>query len=147
MSRIPLPERGQPLDLTYVYQMAEAINDLSVQVNPSQNRYITIDTPTDGKQSVLTSGAKINAAYIEVSNSRTVIAGTEQDFTYQFPSEYKYAPVATASPVNAGGTPAGREISVIIKNVTTSRVDGVIKYNASGTVTVGVNLIVVGIPN
>lgn len=147
MSRIPLPERGQPLDLAYIYQLAEAINDMSVQLNPSQNRYVTIDTPTDGKQSVLTSGAKINAAYVEVSSSRTVIAGTEQDFSYQFPSEYKYAPVATATPVNAGGTSAGREVSLIIKNVTTSRVDGVIRFNASGTLTVGVNLVVVGIPN
>lgn len=148
MSRIPLPERGQPLDLSYIYQLAEAINDISLQLSPSNNRYVTIDTPADGKQSTLSSGLKMNAAYIDVSSgSATVLAGGEQPFSYNFPAEYKYAPVATATPVNTGNTPAGREISVILRSVTTSRVDGVIKYNASGELTVGVNLIIVGIPN
>jgi hypothetical protein len=147
MSRVPVPERGQPLDLSYISLLAEAINDMSAQLSPSNNRYVTIDTPADGKQSTLSSGVKINAAYVQVANSSTVLAGSEQTFQYIFPAEYKYAPVATATPVNAGGTPAGREISVILKNVTTSRVDGVIKYNASGDVTIGVNIIIVGIPN
>jgi hypothetical protein len=55
--------------------------------------------------------------------------------------------VATATPINIGGTEAGREVSVILKSVTTTRVSGVVKYNFSGELTIGVNLIVVGIPN
>ena len=147
MSQIPLPERGQPLDLTYVYQIADAINTLSSQVAPSTNKYVTVETPQDGKQSVLSSGVKINAAYVEVYNNATVLAGQEQPFSYAYPAEYKYAPVATATPVNVGGTTAGKDISVILKNVTTSRVDGIVKFNANGDLTVGVNLIVIGIPN
>lgn len=147
MSQIPLPERGQPLDLTYVYQIADAINTLSSQVAPSTNKYVTVETPQDGKQSVLSSGVKVNAAYVEVYNNATVLAGSEQPFSYAYPAEYKYAPVATATPVNVGGTTAGKDISVILKNVTTSRVDGIVKFNANGDLTVGVNLIVIGIPN
>jgi hypothetical protein len=147
MSQIPLPERGQPIDLAYIYQIAEAINTLSAQITPSTNRYVTIETPLDGKQSVLSSGVKMNAAYVEVYNNATVLAGQEQPFSYSYPAEYKFAPVATATPVNIGGTTAGKDISIILKNVTTSRVDGVVKFNASGDLTVGVNLIVIGIPN
>lgn len=147
MSQIPLPERGQPIDLAYIYQIAEAINTLSAQITPSTNRYVTIETPLDGKQSVLSSGVKMNAAYVEVYNNATVLAGQEQPFSYSYPAEYKFAPVATATPVNVGGTTAGKDISIILKNVTTSRVDGIVKFNASGDLTIGVNLIVIGIPN
>lgn len=147
MSRVPVPERGQPLDLTYINQLAEAINELSTQLSPSNNRYITVQTPKDGKQSTLSSGLKMNAAYVEVVSNSSVLSGTEQTFSYEYPAEYKYDPVATATPVNRGGTPAGREISVIIREVTTSRVDGIIKFASSGNVTVGVNIIIVGIPN
>lgn len=147
MAQIPLPERGQPIDLTYVYQIADAVNTLSNQVAPSTNKYVTVDTPSGGKQSVLSSGVKMNAAYVEVYNNSTVLAGSEQPFSYAYPAEYKYSPVATATPVNVGGTTAGKDITVILKSVTTSRVDGIVKFNASGDVTVGVNLIVIGIPN
>lgn len=147
MSQIPLPERGQPIDVTYIYQMADAINTISSQIAPSTNKYVTIDTPLDGKQSVLSSGVKINAAYVEVYANATVLAGQEQNFSYTYPAEYKFSPIATATPVNVGGTTAGKDISVILKNVTTSRVDGILKFNSSGDLTVGVNLIIIGIPN
>jgi hypothetical protein len=147
MARVPVPERGQPLDLSYVYLLAEAINDLSAQLSPSNNRYVTVETPADGKQSTLSSGVKINAATVQVATSSSVLSGTEQEWSYSFPAEYKFAPVATATAINTGGTPAGREVSVILKSVTTTRVSGVVKYNASGDLTIGVNLIVVGIPN
>lgn len=147
MSQIPLPERGQPIDLTYIYQIADAVNTLSSQVAPSTNKYVTVETPLDGKQSVLSSGVKINAAYVEVYDNATVLAGSEQPFSYTYPAEYKFAPVATATPVNIGGTSAGKNVSVILKNVTTSRVDGIVKFNANGDLAVGVNLIIVGIPN
>jgi hypothetical protein len=148
MSQIPLPERGQPIDLAYIYQIAEAINTLSAQITPSTNRYVTIETPLDGKQSVLSSGVKMNAAYINVtSTSASVLAGQEEDFSYSFPAEYKFAPVATATLVNIGGTASGKDASVFIKNVTTSRIDGTVRFNSGGELTVGVNLIVIGIPN
>ena len=147
MSQIPLPERGQPIDVTYIYQLADAINNLSAQITPSTNKYVTIDTPLDGKQSVLSSGVKMNAAYVQVYNNATVLAGQEQEFTYFYPSEYKFAPVATATPVNVDGTSAGKDVSVILKSVSTASVNGIVKFNTNGDLTIGVNLIIVGIPN
>ena len=29
MAKVPLPERGQPLDVTYLYQLIEAVNSVS----------------------------------------------------------------------------------------------------------------------
>ena len=44
MAKIPLPERGQPLDVTYIYQLAETINDLSTQLSSATYKTTSIDT-------------------------------------------------------------------------------------------------------
>lgn len=147
MARIPLPERGQPIDVTYIYQLANAINELSTQVSPASYKYVTVDTQEAGKQSVKSSEARIVGGYIEVANNSSVNAGNEKSFFYDFPADYKYAPIATATPVNIGDTPAGKNVSVILKSVTTSRVEGIVRFNTSGDVSVAVNLLIVGIPN
>lgn len=145
MAKVPLPERGQPLDVAYLYTLANALNDLSSQVSPSTYKYVTVDTP-GGKQSVKTSESRIIGGYIEVASGSTVTAGNEKSFSYEFPAEFKFAPIATATPVNFGNTSAGRNVSVILKTVTTSKVEGTVRFNASGDVSVAINLIVVGIP-
>jgi hypothetical protein len=147
MAKLPLPERGQPLDVSYVYQMANAINDLSNQVSPATYKYVTVDTVGVGKQSVKASEARIIGGYIDVVSSSTKSAGTEMPFTYDFPTDFKYAPIATATPINVGGTDAGKNVSVILKTVTTSKVEGIVRFNSTGDLSVAVNLIVIGIPN
>jgi hypothetical protein len=147
MARIPLPERGQPLDVSYIYQLANALNELATQISPATNKYVTVDTPNVGRQSVKASESRIIGGYIEVANNSTKTAGDEVAFSYDFPSDFKYAPIATATPLNVGNTDAGKNVSVILKTVSTSKVEGVVKFNASGDLTVAVNLIVIGIPN
>lgn len=147
MARIPLPERGQPLDVSYIYQLANALNELATQISPATNKYVTVDTPNVGRQSVKASESRIIGGYIEVANNSTKTAGDEVTFSYDFPSDFKYAPIATATPLNIGNTPAGKDVSVILKTVSTSKVEGVVKFNSSGDLSVAVNLIVIGIPN
>jgi hypothetical protein len=147
MAKVPLPERGQPLDVTYIYQLADTINDLSTQVSSATYNYTTVDTVSAGKQSVKTSEARMIGGYVEVANNSTVSAGNEKTFSYDFPSDFKYQPIATATPVNIGNTPAGQNVSVILKTVTTSRVEGIVRFGASGDLSLAVNLIILGIPN
>ena len=147
MAKVPLPERGQPLDVTYIYQLAETINDLATQVSSATYNYTTIDTVSAGKQNVKTSEARVIGGYVEVANNSTVSAGNEKTFSYDFPSDFKYAPIATATAVNIGNTPAGQNVTVILKSVTTSRVEGVVRFGASGDLSLNVNLIIIGIPN
>lgn len=148
MSRIPEPQRGQPLDLGYIAQIVRAVNDLSVQTSASINKYVTVETPTAGKQSAKTSETRMIGGYKEVVNASTITAGNETAFYYDFPSaDFKYPPIVTVSPINISGTAAGNAATVTLKTVTTSRVEGVVKFNSSGTVSVGVNIIAIGIPN
>jgi hypothetical protein len=146
MAKVPLPERGQPLDVTYIYQLAEAINDMSTKVSSATYKSTTVDAGTSGPQSVKTSEAKFIGGYQEVANNKTVTASSEVPFSYSY-SDFKYAPIVTASPINIGGTPAGQNVTVTLTSVTTTKVDGIVRFNAAGDLTVGVNLVIIGIPN
>lgn len=147
MAKIPLPERGQPLDVTYVYQMANAVNDLASAISPSTYKYVTVDAGSAGKQSVRTSEARIIGGYVSINNNTSVTASEEKDFSYDFSTDFKYAPIVVATVVNAGGTDAGRDMSVIIKPPSTNKVEGSVRFNKGGIVTAGVNIIIIGIPN
>lgn len=146
MATIPLPERGQPIDVSYIYQIANALNQLSDQVSVATANYTTIDTLSAGKQSVKTSEAKVVAGFVTVASNKTVTASQTQTFTYNF-SRFKYTPVVTATPVNSGKTTAGENVSVVITDVTTESVSGIVRFNTAGEVSAIVNLIIVGIPN
>ena len=147
MAILPVPERGQPLDVTYIYQIVKAINDLSSQVSTSTNKYVTVDTPVSGKQSVKISEARIIGGYKQVTTSVTKTAGSTEPFFYDFGTDFKFAPVVTATPINVGNTDAGKDVSVTINNISTSRLEGTVKFNTGGDTTIGINIIIVGIPN
>ena len=147
MAKVPLPERGQPLDVTYIYQLADAVNDLSTQVSSATYNYTTIDTVSAGKQNIKTSEARVVGGYVEVANNSTVTAASEKTFSYDFPSDFKYSPIVSATLVNVGNTPAGQNVSVILKTITTSRIEGVVRFGASGDLSLAVHLIIIGIPN
>jgi hypothetical protein len=146
MSKVPVPSRGQPLDISYISQLATAINQISGQISPSVSKYVTVDTPNSGKQSVRTAEAKILGGFVEVASTSNVNAGNEKTFSYDFSADFKFPPIVVASPINVGNTEAGRNVVVILNSPTTSKVDGVVRFNVSGDLTVGVSLIALGIP-
>lgn len=147
MAILPVPERGQPLDVTYIYSIVKAINELSEQISPGTYKYVTLDTPTSGKQSVKASEARIIGGYVQVTTSQTQTAGSSQPFSYNFASEFKFAPIVTATPINIGNTDAGKDVTIALKSISTSKVDGTVKFNVAGDTSVGVNLVIIGIPN
>lgn len=146
MARVPLPERGQPLDVAYIYSLASAINDLAVQVSDNATNYSTIYTTTMGNQNFKTSELKFITATEQVVSGESVIADTTKDLSYNFPTDYKHIPVVTVSPVNVGKNNYGNNVIVSIKEVTTSRVDYTVRFNVTGSVSLSVNIVAVGIP-
>jgi methyl coenzyme M reductase beta subunit len=146
MAIIPLPERGQPLDLAYVYSLANAVNDLSAQISPASSKTTTVDTII-GKQTLRTADTKVIGGIKRVTNNSIVTAGNESTFSYDFPADFKYAPIVTATVVNVGDTPAGKDVSVVLTSITTSRIEGLVRFGTSGEVSVSVNIIAIGVPN
>ena len=147
MSKIPLPARGQPLDLSYIYQLASTVNELANQLSPTTGRYTSIDTASAGTQSVRTSDARIVGGYLTVTNSSTTSPDGEGTFSYNF-SDFAYAPVVTATPIliDEAATESGKDIAVVLTKVTNNRVEGIVKFNTIGVASVGLNLVIVGIP-
>ena len=148
MAKIPLPERGQPLDVTYISQLAQVVNELSAAISPATYKYTSIDTPNAGKQNIKGSEARMIGGNIRVVNSGTISAGEEKSFTYSFAGEFRYAPIATATAINVGNTVAGKNVTVVLKSVTTSGLEGFVRFNTTGDiVSIDVYLIIIGVPN
>lgn len=146
MAKVPLPDRGQPLDVTYIYQIANAVNDLADTISTATYNYTTVDTRTVGKQDVKNSNAKFYAGYKDVVTEETVSANTTKTWAIDFASDFKYPPIVTATPVNTGTSTVGNDVTAAITSITTSRVEGIVRFNSSGSVSTSVNIIAIGIP-
>lgn len=146
MGRIAPPDQGQPIDTAYIYKLAMAINDTADQVSSASSKYATVDTRDAGRQSMKTSESKIYAGFVDVVNNENVTAGTTKSFSINYPSDFKYAPIATATVMNAGTSDVGNDVTVVITSITTSRIDGVVRFGSSGSVSISVNVIAIGVP-
>jgi hypothetical protein len=148
MAKIPLPERGQPLDVSYVYDLAQAVNDLSKEVSPATYDYVTIQTADNGPQNRKATEIRVLGALSKVgSTGQSVTVGQQISFNVNFQGEFRFPPIVTATAINVGQTPAGGDVTVILNDPTTSGVSGFVKFNTSGVASVNVNLIIIGIPN
>lgn len=147
MAKIPLPERGQPLDVAYLYNITNVVNQLSDQISTATYNYTTVDTISAGKQNIKTSETRMIGGLVNILSASKVNAETVKTFTYTFPGDFKYTPIVTATPVNFGKTPAGENVSVVLTDITRTSVSGLVKFTVAGEVSVSVNLIVIGIPN
>lgn len=146
MPQINLPERGQPVDLSLLRTIITAINEIYTQISPSISKFVKIAVAGKPDQDLRLSDAKMLAAYKEVANSKTVNSGNEETVTIQV-SGFREPPIVTATARNVGGTASGSNVSVTLKTVTTTSIEVVVKFNAAGSATVGINVIAIGIPN
>jgi len=146
MARLSLPERGQPLDVTYIYQIVDALNVLSTQVSDATYNYTDIDVVGAEKKSLKTSDTKFVGKFKAIASNETVTAGQEKSYEIDY-SNFKFPPIVTISIVNTSGTTAGSNTNVVLTSVTTTKAVFTVKYGVSGIATVGVNLIAIGVPD
>lgn len=147
MAKLPLPERGQPLDVTYIYELVKTVNDLSTEVSSAAYNFTSIDNGPSIKETVKTSNARVVGGYVEIFTNSIVSAGNEKSFSYSFQNDFKFPPIVTATALNIGETPAGQNVTVVLQKPTTSKVDGFVRFGANGNLSLAVNLIAIGIPN
>ena len=147
MAGLALPNRNQPIDTHYIYQMAELINQLAQQLSVATDNNSSVDTQSAAKQGSKTSALSFVGGSVKVASDSTVAASNTKPFTYLFDNSFKYAPIVTASVVNTGQTSAGENVTVILTDISKSSVTGIVRFNSSGVVSINVNFIAVGIPN
>lgn len=144
MAEIPVPERGQPIDVAYIEKIARTVNSLTQ--SQAKYGYVTVDTNSAGPQNLISSEVKIVAGLVNVSKDSA--SQNSQGFYYSIPgNSFKYSPVVTATPVAITGFASGEGATVLITSVTTSRIEGVVNFNTAGTAAVVVNLLIIGVPN
>lgn len=141
--RLPLPERGQPLDIDYLYQMATQINSLTNQITSTSTSLSTIDNGITGRVDNTTNNLRFVAKTKSIKVG-SVSAGTSEAWFEDFAPDFLYVPIVVVTPVNNTLSTAGNNVTIVIKNVTTGRVDGNILYNTSGNVDLNINVIAIG---
>jgi hypothetical protein len=138
MAAVSLPEKGQPLDVNYIYDMANQINNLT--------NVITVRSTTSSKineNSDTTSNLKFYASTKTLSTTNAS-NNTTESFFFTYP-EFKFTPVATISVINNGGSTAGDDVTFTLRNITTTRAEGIVRFGNSGAVNLSVNIIIIGI--
>jgi hypothetical protein len=141
--KIPLPERGQPIDLNYLYQIANSINDLSNAVSTS-NTTSVINNGINPREDVTTNKLRFYATTRNVVVGN-VNGGTSQNWSVDLSPDFLFTPVAVATVQNNTASTAGNNITLVIRNITTSRVEGNVLYNAGGSIDININVIAVGV--
>ena len=148
MAILTPPDRGQPIDVPYIYTMVTAINTISDQVNASAEKYTTVYTrDLADPQNLRTSDTKFYASFVDVVQQETVIVGATRSFNFNIQgARFKYPPIVTATAINTGTSSASNDVSLTITSVTTSRIDGIVRFNSGGIVDIAVNVIAIGVP-
>lgn len=141
--KIPLPERGQPIDLSYMYQIANSINDLSNEISGNSTTSV-INNGIDLREDARTNNLRFYAT-TATYEAGSVSAGTSRDWSVDFSPTFLYVPVVTATVQNNTASTAGNNITLVIKNITTGKVDGNIRYNQAGNVNITINVIAIGL--
>ena len=141
--KIPLPERGQPIDLAYMYQIANSINDLSNQVSNNTTTSV-VNNGIDLREDATTNNLRFYATTVTYQ-AGSVSSGTSRDWSVDFSPSFLHVPVVTATVQNNTSSTAGNNITLVIKNITTGRADGNILYNATGSIDITINVIAVGL--
>jgi hypothetical protein len=141
--KIPLPERGQPIDLNYLSLIASAVNDLNNRV-ATANTTSVVDNGIQLPENLTTSNLRFYATTTNIAKPN-VSAGTSDPWSITFNSDFLYTPVAVATVRNNTDSTAGDNITLVIKNVTTGLVGGNIRYNERGSVDININIIAIGV--
>lgn len=120
MANLPVPQRGQPIDFQFIYQIVDTINNLSDSINAT-SKNINIYTDT-GTKHVDLNHLAIDSTYLKVTATSESV-DKPVSASYKFQTSFGNAPIVTITPVtNNQKLSVDDDAIVVITNVTTSEV-------------------------
>lgn len=147
MAILPLPQRGQPIDYDYLYQITEAINKVSNQLSVTTAGNI-IDTSAGVSRKQVAVGQTVIVAKKHNLNLATSSAATaDREFEILFDTMFDYPPVVTITPKRNSNSNESQVDVLVITSITTTGVKGVINTVSTGALNVELQMIAVGIKN
>ena len=142
--KLPVPQRGQPLDVSFIYKIVESINALWDAVVINVSAYASLWT-RDGIKAKKASEIKVITGQVQIGK-QSVKADTYKDFSYTFDIPFAYPPIVTATPIATEETDAAKNAYVVLTYVSENQVKGFVKFELKGSVNIGVNIIAIGVP-
>lgn len=144
--KLPIPQRGQPIDVTFISDIVKSINTLYDQVAVKVSSYASLWT-ANGRKRVRFNEVKMITGQTTINLDKTTAADTFKDFEYAFDIAFASPPVVTATVINLESTAskASKHASVILTSVDTGVVRGTVKFEVAGDFKVAVNIIAVGL--
>jgi hypothetical protein len=140
MAVLPLPQRGQPIDYDYLYQMTEAINKVSNQLSVTNVGNI-VDTAAGTSRKQVPVGQTIIVAKKYSLN----ITSTSTSFEILFDTMFDYPPVTTITPFINNQTSNNTITSWTITSLTTTGVKGTVTTSTTGALSVELQMTAVGL--
>jgi hypothetical protein len=140
MSRLAVPQRGQPLDVSLVYEIISSINEL--YTNTNRSTYSSLSSSMDLAQpnNVKTANAKIVTGLAKIE---TPTAGSETEVTFTFAgNNFSRPPIVTATPLVTNKSLTN--VTVGIKSVTTSSVRLSLSVPSGWSGSVNISVIAIG---
>jgi hypothetical protein len=145
MAILPLPQRGQPIDYDYLYQITEAINKLSGQLSVTNSGNI-IDTAAGVSRKQVPVGQTVIVAKKHNLNQPTSSAATvDKEFEILFDTIFDHPPVVTITPKRNATSELSQVDVLVITSITTSGVKGIINTTSAGALNVELQMIAVGV--
>ncbi len=140
MGILATPNRGQPLDVDYISQIAGQVNQLTTLVGDRSSSFSSINDI-----SVKTADIKIFAKTVNVFASTNKTDGDVVDYTISYPP-FNGNPIVTATIVSGASSSIGDDSVVVLKNISTSGCTFRVTFNTGGNLDIFVNILAIGFP-
>ena len=134
-----LPDRGQPLDISYLLRMATEINNLNSTINSGRTQSSIKYFGETGVTEVATSELVMYASSQPVTGNSTTESGLTTRF--DFPSGFRRAPIVTVSAQSSSDN-----VYCVIKSVSdrSCEVKLVLPAGTTSSTTANISIIAIG---
>jgi len=139
MAQIELPDRGQPLDISYLFRIAQEINKVSELVGSSLSKIKYRDTSTPSQ--VLTSNLTFYAETQKIIDAKLSVQ-PNAPASFQYPGIFKTTPVVLCSVTSVTGV---SNLYAVLNGVTQSSCTvNVFSSSTAGDFSADVSIIAIG---
>jgi|694.fasta_scaffold05575_7 hypothetical protein len=141
MGLISLPERGQPLDVNYIYEMANQIYELQKATTNTSTNISRINGVGTTNNRVIFYANSVSMTY------PNVISGESREFEASLQG-FTTPPQVTATVLNTAGatsSTAGDNVSLVLTLVSNDIVKGKVRFGTPGPISLLINIMAIGI--
>jgi hypothetical protein len=134
------PNKGQPIDYSYLKRMADAITKLEDDARKQSTNSNILNRSDSSETPVGTKDVSIVTRYktIEVAADKT------ENLEFDFGGSFTTTPVVTATVVATGTSDAPEKTTIALSNVTPSKAVVLVTSTDNKKKTVGINIIAIG---